>query len=190
MKTTEFLEEVDAMLAKAKAANPEFNPPCREGCCHCCYEPAYATNHEIDDILSTMTEPEKDRLSERVRAWVDKVRGLLGQRLPNAIPYRRLNAPCPMLVDGRCSVYALRPFGCRIFFAKEKAENCAMPARKHQQFVFFSPDVFADAVGAMLVRNQGVVSDHIGVLLAERLLGLKLPDASREVVQVEMEAVP
>jgi len=35
------------------------------------------------------------------------------------------NTPCPLLVDGACSVYEHRPWNCRTWFSTEDPEHCA-----------------------------------------------------------------
>lgn len=46
--------------------------------------------------------------------------GLSGRKLPIL---GQASAGCVFQVDGRCSVHAIRPFGCRIFFCDPTAED-------------------------------------------------------------------
>lgn len=91
-----------------------YQPPieCHDGCAYCCRKPG---------VLVTV--PEALRIVAHVRASLDAdALALLRTRAETYL--RQLNGrhfnepcaesvPCPLLVDERCSVYALRPLACR-----------------------------------------------------------------------------
>lgn len=84
---------------------------CQVGCTYCCYMYATASVPEIlvilGHIITNLTEQELGALKARVAA-TDKI-------THNLDGYGRLLAgvPCPLLVDGKCSVYSVRPLVCR-----------------------------------------------------------------------------
>jgi Fe-S-cluster containining protein len=92
----------------------EYRPPldCCEGCWYCCAKPGVLVS--IPDLL---------RILDRVRsAWgPDALAALRGRarRYAAQMAGRRFDdpidesVPCPLLVDGRCSVYDVRPLVCR-----------------------------------------------------------------------------
>lgn len=152
---------------------------------HCCFEPAYSDSKEIQYALET-PGLDRDALKERVRDWLEKVlpSGLLKQDMPDAIEWRRLKAPCPFLVDNRCSVYERRPFSCRMFFAHGKPEHCAMPARIAQKFAGFPIQLHGQIAGPYFESLKRFTMDNIGVLLAELVLNEKHTSGSRQEVEV------
>jgi Fe-S-cluster containining protein len=92
----------------------EYRPPlqCREGCSYCCCKPGVLiTVPELLRILSTI-ESRFDRggksaLADRARQYVTQIAGRSFDDPTNE------SVPCPLLVDGRCSVYDVRPLVCR-----------------------------------------------------------------------------
>jgi Fe-S-cluster containining protein len=99
-----------------KIVEHEYRPAiaCREGCSYCCCKPGVLVS--IPEVL---------RLAGHVRAAFDPAR--LADLKERAARYvaqlhgRHFNdlvsesVPCPLLVDGHCSVYEVRPLVCRGF---------------------------------------------------------------------------
>lgn len=83
---------------------------CRRGCSFCCH--AYVAVSAAEALLvagaiRSWPRAQRDATVARIRATDDRTRGLA--------PHQRFGPemPCPLLVDGRCSAYAVRPFSCR-----------------------------------------------------------------------------
>ncbi|MBK8908153.1 MAG: hypothetical protein IPM60_09660 [Rhodospirillales bacterium] len=83
---------------------------CRRGCSFCCH--AYVAASAPEALLAAAAvrawpRAQRDAAVARIRATDDRTRGLA--------PHQRIGPemPCPMLVDGRCSAYGVRPFSCR-----------------------------------------------------------------------------
>ncbi len=84
---------------------------CRAGCSYCCHYPVTATVPEVIRITATLqaeaTEGELAVLREKIEAHEQARTGLVG-------PERsRIPVPCPLLEQGRCSAYEIRPLTCR-----------------------------------------------------------------------------
>jgi Fe-S-cluster containining protein len=82
---------------------------CRDGCAYCCYVPR---------VLVTL--PELARIAEAVATWpADQIVALRARLEAHAAAEASgtaapsLGPPCALLVDGRCSVYDVRPLVCR-----------------------------------------------------------------------------
>lgn len=177
----------DAFISRVFAQPQNPKPCCFKGCSACCSEALYASEAEADFILAGMTAAQKAQAVSRLDDWIAKVRPILPEHMPDAMSYRRLQAPCPLLVDGLCSVYQRRPFGCRQFYALGNPKDCDLPAREHQKFAAFSDDLFR-SIGPPVTVNGALVLDHLGVWLAQKILGLKLFSASRQTMnQWEIE---
>lgn len=176
MKATEFLREVDRIIAGI-----EFQHCCRVGCHHCCSEPVYALHLEVDDIVEALTDTQKKAVKQRLKKWITKVKDLLVLNMSDTIEWRKREATCPLLEDGLCMVYQHRPYSCREFYAIDNPHNCMMPNRGHQQFAKFNPALMFTPLAKLKAANKTLVIDNLGVLLAERLLGIKLKSGSRQV---------
>jgi Fe-S-cluster containining protein len=189
MTPDEYNARTDSIVAKIHAQPGALKPCCQKGCHHCCYEAAYADRRQIDHIIAGMTPEQIEEVKAKLPEWLEKTKDMRARsRQKSAIPYRELNVPCPLLKNGLCSVYDRRPLDCRIFFAIGNPDDCAMPARKHQKFAEYPTHVMGYLCGPWAkdtLETEGeIVMDHIGVLLAERLLGLSVPSAGR--LEVEL----
>jgi Fe-S-cluster containining protein len=90
-------------------ANPaEARIACSKGCSYCCHGFVGAVPPEAFRIAEAVRAGHAGSLdAEAVRARAQPLIGLE----PSARVGRKL--PCPLLVDGACSVYAVRPLVCR-----------------------------------------------------------------------------
>lgn len=169
---------IDRYIAKTFADSPQLKPCCHIGCSACCSEPVYASEAEVLHILEILTPEQISAVKARLLEWLARTKPLMNQDMPDAVEYRKLNAPCVFLQGGLCSVYSRRPHGCRVWFALTNPENCDLPARKHQKYTIF-PETLFEAIGSITCVNDKLILDHMGVLLAEKLLGIKMSSASR-----------
>lgn len=181
---------VDRIIKNSLAAPGALVPCCKKGCSHCCYEAAYSDRRQIDHIIEGMTPEQIEEVKARLPAWLEKTAGMRARdREKSAIPYRELNVACPLLKDGLCSVYDRRPLDCRIWFAIGNPDDCAMLARKHQKFAEYPNEAMEllcrPWIQSAMEEDGEIVMDHIGVLLAERLLGMNIPSAGREHLKVK-----
>jgi len=95
---TLFEDAVAATLAASAAHRAEMETvQCRRGCAFCCH------------VAVDVTPLEAIRLAEHQRA--------AGLGPPAAAAAR--HAPCPLLADGSCTAYAIRPFACRSLFSPD-----------------------------------------------------------------------
>ncbi len=92
----------------------EYRPAlqCREGCSYCCCKPGVLiTVPELLRILSTVESrfdgDARRALADRARRYASQIAGRSFDEPTNE------SVPCPLLVEGRCSVYTVRPLVCR-----------------------------------------------------------------------------
>lgn len=100
-------------LDQTIAANPPRQEvACRMGCAHCCH------------LYVSATAPELLAIAGHVASWPEERRTALAGRLAHASQVTsglspaervRLGHPCPMLEDGLCGIYPVRPLGCRAY---------------------------------------------------------------------------
>ena len=106
---------------------------CKLGCSHCCRYHILTNITEAD----TLAQYIKDELSEdQIRAL--QVRTKLWHEWDNSAPGRHPSSnieeatdihdyvhSCPLLVDGKCCAYPVRPVVCRTHFVSSSALNCS-----------------------------------------------------------------
>jgi Fe-S-cluster containining protein len=173
--------QADAYVRRCYTARPELTPCCTAGCHACCSEPVYASQAEVAHIVETLTPRQIAEVKFLLPQWLQHTQPIMSQNMPDAVAYRALNVPCVLLDPGLglCTVYPRRPLSCRTWFALTNPAACDLPARSHQKYANFSPGIFY-ATGIPVAVNGMVIMDHLGVLLAEKLLGLDIPSASRK----------
>jgi Fe-S-cluster containining protein len=84
---------------------------CHEGCSLCCTLRVDVFAHEVliiaDHILARFSPERISEILERLDAHADRVLPL------TPFQHATRNVVCPLLKDGRCSVYEVRPLSCR-----------------------------------------------------------------------------
>lgn len=172
-----------ALKQSADAGKPVT---CCEGCSACCSEPAYATRDEIEAMLETLTDEQRAEVAVATQTWLFRVqnnpiiRALFREDpLPDAVLYRHLRLPCPFLKNHRCIAYERRPVTCRLFMVSGPRAACEDLSRRGKQEFVLTPDLQTVAIGVLTIGLDNYHYDHIGVILAEILLGIKMESAAR-----------
>jgi len=107
-------------------------PACKRGCCHCCryhivtnIAEAHTLAQYIRREFSADQIAELRRRTERWHAW-DNSRPGRHPAPPVARPIDlfRNDPYCPLLVDGVCSVYPVRPVACRTHLVHSHPRLC------------------------------------------------------------------
>lgn len=189
MTTREFLAALDVMTSTLLAKETE-PPPCKKGCCHCCSEALYVDEREADLMVKSIPDALKPTVQMQTLEWLRRAEPMLGEPYPlDGFAWRRLNNPCPFLVKGECSVYDVRPMGCRVFFAKGNADDCAMPMREHQKFAEFAMEAVSMVAFPWFRSAEEVCMDHLGVFLAWKLCHILVGSGARQVTSTKREEV-
>ncbi|MES2569080.1 MAG: YkgJ family cysteine cluster protein [Verrucomicrobiota bacterium] len=106
-------------LQEALVAKGEVRLACKDGCFTCCHLRVDVRPPEIfliAEYVRTRFSPEELAvLMERLAAHAEKVLALT--------PFEHVtqNVQCPILRDGRCSIYPVRPHVCRRYHSKDFA---------------------------------------------------------------------
>jgi Fe-S-cluster containining protein len=107
-------------------------PSCKLGCCHCCRYRIVMNIAETRTLAQYVkrefTPDQKEELrrrTERWHEWDDSMRGRVpsadGTKQRDPSPY---GPYCPMLIDGACGAYAVRPVVCRAHFVSSLPSSC------------------------------------------------------------------
>lgn len=106
----------DAM-AKLIASSASPGIACQSGCWYCCYYKVEARAEEVlqiaDYVSKKFNAQRLQRLKDDVASNAATLRGRSDQDQLKA------NLKCPLLEEGRCSVYQVRPARCRTFNATD-----------------------------------------------------------------------
>jgi hypothetical protein len=98
-------------LAKQQLPPSEYAFPCRAGCCYCCTVQVMVTAPEVvrivEHLRAVFSREEQEALEARVVEQDRITRGM------SAAQRGESRLPCPLLVDGLCSVYSVRPLQCQ-----------------------------------------------------------------------------
>ncbi len=109
-----FIDEViDAFTGFADMHN--LLPACKKGCHWCCHQPVFAQMYELDlmnDFIQQQFDLETRQLiAARASEKRNKLADLKGDDLLHS------KFPCPLLQDGVCMAYSVRPVACRIYLS-------------------------------------------------------------------------
>lgn len=93
------------------AASAPMPLACCAGCSYCCYIPVAARAQEIlllaEHIKQRFSADEQARLVQRLRGHVALIASMTNDQ------QHRVNIPCPLLLNSRCTAYEARPASCR-----------------------------------------------------------------------------
>jgi Fe-S-cluster containining protein len=92
---------------------PSREVQCCKGCFWCCHQTVAVTIPEVlriaQYILNTLSEEQIKELKDLLKWTIQQIQGLRG------IERYKKKIPCPLLVNGACSVHEARPLVCRAF---------------------------------------------------------------------------
>ncbi len=143
---------------------------CGKGCSYCCHQNVACTAPEIFRVAQAIkagarTAPPVDAL----QAWPHLASEAERRRGLNAGQLVRLLAPCGVLREHACGVYAARPIACRALFSRSRA--ACQQAWQHQ-------------VGEIPLLGAPLdVAECVRTLLLAAVQSLGLPDCAYELTQ-------
>ncbi|WP_434048989.1 MULTISPECIES: YkgJ family cysteine cluster protein [Sorangium] len=131
---------------------------CAAGCQWCCYVKVSVTAAEVLRIVeyarANFSDSERETMRERVRAADQVTRGM------GFLERGSIQLACPLLVDGRCSVYPVRPLPC-IGHNSFDADECrrgyedTAPDKDHDIELYAPQHAIADAANTGLGVGLG-----------------------------------
>lgn len=109
----------ESIIALAERQN--IKVACHKGCQWCCHQAVYANSYE----LHYLSERVKSVISkEKITRWIEASEAKHGVTSKmNEEQITAHKSPCPLLENGACSVYAIRPMACRIYLST-RLETC------------------------------------------------------------------
>ena len=125
------MEATSTLTSSLLGRAPQGSLACRQGCAHCCHQRVGVTVPEALAISATLeatlSSEKLERVRERVERAYHSTRGL--SRDERNSPEH----PCPLLENGLCSVYEVRPLACRgVHSLDEQACNSKLHDRERR----------------------------------------------------------
>jgi Fe-S-cluster containining protein len=120
IKLVKTVHEKTDYIVEQVSKKPEGKFDCKPGCTYCCTYRVEALPAEIFLIAQELHKRPAEELAAttgRLREHASKAKGLRPEHH---------NLTCPFLVDSMCSIYEVRPFGCRRFNSLD-VEQCTNP---------------------------------------------------------------
>lgn len=115
-----FYTRLDSVIQATHSASSQ-KMACAAGCSYCCYYKVEARAPEVlaiqQFIETQFTSAQKARVLKQAELNVAEVKNL------SHAQHLEVNQACPLLEDGQCSAYSVRPSKCRNFHAQD-VEGC------------------------------------------------------------------
>ncbi len=109
-------------IFKKVAADYPDEVRCRPGCDDCCHAPFRLSAIETAAVragLDVLDDGTRLAIIERAEARLDEAAAVFSQTPDDprqaALTVARRRLKCPLLSDGRCALYPLRPITCRLY---------------------------------------------------------------------------
>ncbi len=115
---------IDAFIQRCQAEG--ISVDCRMGCAWCCHQAVFATTPEMMVLVNYL----RKRFSPEVVAGVVEKTKAKETNLSSLSPAETLKSryACPLLLNGSCMIYSVRPMACRIYLSSN-VQSCII---KHQ----------------------------------------------------------
>jgi Fe-S-cluster containining protein len=178
-----YFKKIDVKIEEVKKKTAQAGKPviCKQGCYWCCKEPVYCFKKEAINTLHKLNGEVLKRIKQRTREWAKRFidSGLATNDEPPVVDYRKHNMWCPLLENGQCVVYDRRPAACRLHLAVGPLERCINDDARKEQLFASDPKATIRIQVDVASHCQPAQMDHLGVWLADLLLGQKIKTASR-----------
>ncbi len=141
---------------------------CRKGCSYCCNYRVEAYSYEIIALYYHIQAQFKTDLKEQLLSRIQEAANKIAPLDP--VSHYKTNIQCPMLLDGVCSVYAVRPMACAAFYSSNSS-TC--------EYQYNNPDDLVTAAA-------GIPQLNLDTQLEKDIAGFGLDRAKHDNVQYEL----
>jgi Fe-S-cluster containining protein len=152
------LKVLDAQLVDGVPSQSRARVACARGCAMCCHLRVMATPAEVLGLAAyirgSLDADGLSALAARISETAARIRALPRDRV------LATNVPCPLLVDGACSMYPARPLNCRAYHSLD-VEACRVSFEHPEDLSLTHPQ------SALISRvNEGVQQGFIDAMRA------------------------
>lgn len=134
------------------------NIDCRKGCYLCCCQTVLVLPYEILPVVTYinkhLSKNDRDEIYERT---VKKDNITRHMKVQEFLHYKD---PCPLLKNGTCMVYHVRPMACRTYLSSSSA-GCKTEYDNPKDIDIF-PDLYEFTIRAGRMMNEGISAYLIG----------------------------
>ncbi|MBN2165661.1 MAG: YkgJ family cysteine cluster protein [Marinilabiliaceae bacterium] len=106
---------IDSFSSRCRLSN--VNIDCKKGCGYCCYQPVFASIHEVfymkDYVNNHFSSNQISEIKAKAKSKTDYSQGNTDAEL------LKYSYPCPLLDNGVCIAYNARPMACRIYMSSD-----------------------------------------------------------------------
>ena len=168
------------LAAVRQVKGPPRPKACSAECSYCCHLLVEVSVPEVVSLVSFINEnftaTDLEALKIRVQKTEQRIRGMNS--------YERLFArePCPLLRNGKCSVYAARPLVCRGYNSYNWV-TCAQDLKYSRSWRLIphdeaEKDIYSDVLDGLVtgLKEEGLPSEPLE-LIAALQIALNHPDA-------------
>ena len=142
---------LDAFRNRVTASGSQID--CRRGCSWCCYQQVLVNPAEMllitDYIGRNFNDKMKKAILQRAIEKDEKVKSLPAEEA------LQQKIPCPLLLDGTCSIYPVRPMACRIYLSSS-LDSCLREFH-HPEKPDTYPRLFDFPLHAGRMMNSGMI---------------------------------
>jgi hypothetical protein len=158
-------EAISARLHRLEV-DEGLRPTCAEGCCHCCRYYILTNMAEAHTLAQHVrrewAEGQINELRVRTHQWHVWDSSRPGRRVSTKIDKQvdlsHYEDCCPLLINGACSVYPVRPAVCRSHFVSTSSLSCR--ALNHPGSAVETPVALASLVAAADLFCR-IIKDHV-----------------------------
>jgi hypothetical protein len=165
----EIYRVIDELLNGCLKSGQEL--PCKIGCYWCCCLKVKVTPLEvvcISDYLHARLEPQEFRALQKRLVRTDKItRGMDGNQRVRAI------IRCPLLLDGKCLAYSVRPIACRVYHSLDMSA-CKSFHGHGRSMLTIRQDISRIGLGIFVGLTEGLRSVDLPTRLLELITGLRI----------------
>lgn len=104
---------IDSLLRKAERFSKKAE--CSRGCSWCCYQPVFANSLEITHLWEYIRSNLPPALIGEIALRVSQKNSRVSAMQENEM--LQYKSPCPLLNEGTCMAYEVRPMACRIYLS-------------------------------------------------------------------------
>lgn len=146
-------EQIDILIDSfiKRCNHSGVNVDCKKGCEFCCHQPVFANVHEmllvVHYIKHHFEVGELQSVREKARIKCEKTDVTTLHEL------MKHSHPCPLLKNGSCSVYPVRPMACRIYLSSDV--NSCIRRFEHTEDGTHFPALFEFVLMAGRNMNEG-----------------------------------
>jgi Fe-S-cluster containining protein len=140
---------------------------CKLGCSWCCHQSVFALTHEVLVLVDYLHR----KFSPEIVAEVER-KAIKKAQITRKLTNRELlkhNKPCPLLHNGACMVYPVRPMACRIYLSSD-VKTCEDRYKRPGH-----PDVKPALFGFMLDAGRNMNYGYVTELLNRNMVSNEAP---------------